>query len=71
MVWLQVLFLLVVNCTLSNADGPQFVFPLSVNPSGPEADALRQAFEDAIVLARTIAVTFDPCDPVSRSRPLA
>ncbi|KAK5185903.1 hypothetical protein LTR44_001952 [Exophiala sp. CCFEE 6388] len=44
---------------------PAFVFPQGVDPQGAQANDLRQAFKDAIVIARMAALTMNPyCDPV-------
>ncbi|EHY54310.1 hypothetical protein HRR81_004650 [Exophiala dermatitidis] len=49
--------------TLSSANLPQLVVPLhtSLQDPGPK---LQQAFKDSVMLARVVALTFDPCEEV-------
>jgi hypothetical protein len=68
MIWLRLLFLLLVSCQTHSAvgQGPTIYVPSPLDPNtSPQALAVKQAFKDAITLARFAAVFFDPCDPVS------
>ncbi len=66
MIWLRLLFLLLVSCQTHSAVGVQIYVPSPLDPNtSPQALAVKQAFQDAMFLARFGAVTFDPCDPVS------
>ena len=71
MCWLPVIFLFLGSCTFGDPvdpASPAFVFPQGVDPQGAQANDLRQAFKDAIVIARMAAMTMNPyCDPVSHS----
>ena len=48
-------------------EGPVFHVPPGIDPEGDQVLLLEQGFEDAIVLARVAAITFDPCDVVRTS----
>lgn len=65
-------FLFFLLCFLvarfAGANPPSFLMPEYVNPWRDQYDSLTQAFEDALILARTVATTFDAtktCDIVS------
>ncbi|KAI1624893.1 hypothetical protein EDD37DRAFT_649226 [Exophiala viscosa] len=68
MSWLPAIVLFLISCTFGDPvdpASPAFVFPQGVDPQGAQANDLRQAFKDAIVIARMAAVTMNPyCDPV-------
>jgi hypothetical protein len=68
MIWLRgVLLLLLLFASDILGEGPIFHVPPGIDPEGDQVYLLEQGFEDAIVLARVAAITFDPCDVVRTS----
>ncbi|KAI1611158.1 hypothetical protein EDD36DRAFT_314226 [Exophiala viscosa] len=64
MIWLPVILFSLLSCAVDDPVTPTFVFPQGVDPLGHQANDLRQAFNDAVILARMTVITFNPsCDP--------
>lgn len=61
--WMIQLLLLSTPSTWCIASQPNFLWP--ENTIQERQDALQQAFKDAVLLARVVAVTFDSCEEVS------
>jgi hypothetical protein len=70
MIWLRGVLLFLLLCArdiLGVIVSPEIYYPPGIDPGGQQSSELRQGFVDAIVLARTVAITFDPCDAVRAS----
>ncbi|KAK5267421.1 hypothetical protein LTR99_006609 [Exophiala xenobiotica] len=65
MIWLRGVLLFLLLCArdiLGVVVSPEIYYPPGIDPGGQQSSELRQGFVDAIILARTVAITFDPCD---------
>lgn len=60
------LFLVLLTvCTQCIASQPEFLWPDGTDQERQQA--IQQAFRDAVILARIVAVTFNACEDVGRS----